>query len=118
LLPRSAFEEGNVLVSDREMADLLGRVQDIRAAPWDVASITWRTGFQGLDLIRYNRVEALSVGAAASVDLGPAELEATARVGVADLAPNFDLRLVRQSPFSRMHVGAYRRLDAVGPMPA
>lgn len=118
LLPRSAFEEGNVLVSDREMADLLGRVQGIANAPWGVTSATWRVGLQGFDLVRYNRVEALSVGAAANVGLGPAAVDATVRLGIADLVPNFDLRLSRESAFSRLHLAGYRRLEAVGPMPA
>ena len=118
LLPGSIFAEGNVLVSDQEMADLLERLQAIRAAPWGVAAVTWRSGFQGLDLIRYNRVEALSLGATANVDLGPAAVDATVRMGVADLAPNFDLRVSRQTPFSRQHLAGYRRLEAAGPMPA
>ena len=118
LLPASVFDEGNVLVSDREMAELLGRVQGIPAGPWGVTGVTWRTGLQGFDLIRYNRVEGLSVGAAANIDVGPAAVDATVRLGVADLEPNFDLRLSRQTAFSRLHLAGYRRLEAVGPMPA
>lgn len=118
LLPAEAFDGRNVLVSDREMADLLGRVQGIAAAPWGITSTTWRTGLQGFDLVRYNRVEGLSLGVAANVGLGPAAVDATVRLGVADLSPNFDLRVSRQSAFSRLHLAGYRRLEAVGPMPA
>src|SRR5690606_25439891 len=42
----------------------------------------------------------------------------TVRLGVADLAPNFELSAWRASAISRQSAAVYRRLDAVGPAPA
>lgn len=117
-LPESIFSEGEAFISEREMEDLLSRVKQIRRPPWQLAAVRWRGGMSGLDLLRYNRVEGLSVGATADLDLGRAMVEATARVGVADLAPNFELAASRTSALSRQRVGIYRRLEAVGPASA
>ena len=117
-LPESIFSDDAGPIDDREMEQILGRVAQIRRPPWQLAPVTWRTGLQGLDLVRYNRVEGLSLGAAANLELGGASLDATFRIGVADLAPNFDLVASRTSAFSVQRVAAYRRLDAVGPGPS
>lgn len=114
-LPHSIHADGNVLLSDREMEDLLARVEEIPRAPWQLAPITWRTGLQGFDLVRYNRVEGLSLGAAANLALGGASVDGTLRVGVADLTPAFELAVARNTVFSIQRIGAYGRLDAVGP---
>src|SRR5690606_27230736 len=68
-------------------------------------------------LVRYNRVEGLSVGATANAELGGASLDGTLRIGVADLAPNFELAASRGPAVSEHRVALYRRLDAVGPAP-
>jgi hypothetical protein len=114
-LPASIFDEGDTFITRREMEDLLDRVESGRRPPWQLAPITWRAGLQGLDLYRYNRIEGLSVGAAAELDLGRAAIEGTVRVGVADLAPNFELAAHRGGARSQHRVAAYRRLEAVGP---
>jgi hypothetical protein len=116
-LPPSIFDEGDSFMTDREMDELLERVEGIRRPPWQLAPVTWRAGLSGLDLMRYNRIEGLSVAATGNLDLGRALVEGTVRVGVADLAPNFELAASRGSAVSRQRVGVYRRLDAVGPAP-
>lgn len=116
-LPPSIFAEETGFITEREMEELLATVEGIARPPWQLAPITWRTGLQGLDLVRYNRVEGLSLGAAANLELGKATIDATVRMGVADLAPNFEVAAWRESAFSRERVGLYRRLDAVGPAP-
>lgn len=117
LLPGSAYSEGPALLSQREMEELLEQVASIRAAPWHPGPVVWRTGLQGLDLVRYNRVEGLSVGVAAELDLGPAAVEAVGRIGVADLSPNAEVSGRRESPFSVQRITGYRRLAAAGPVP-
>ena len=117
-LPPSVFAGETGFMTERELEDLFATVEGLPRAPWQVASITWRTGFQGLDLMRYNRVEGLSIGATAGAELGGARLDGTVRLGVADLAPNFELAASRESAISRQRLAAYRRLDAVGPAPA
>jgi hypothetical protein len=115
LLPESIFDEGDAFITDREMRDILERVESGRRPPWRVSGIDWRTGFRGLDLVRYNRIEGLSLGAGANLDLGRAVVDGTVRVGVADLAPNFELAATRSGAVSRYRLGAYRSLEAVGP---
>ena len=39
----------------------LARVESGRRPPWRVSGIDWRAGFRGLDLVRYNRIEGLSL---------------------------------------------------------
>ncbi|HEX6069152.1 MAG TPA: hypothetical protein VFZ18_04995 [Longimicrobiaceae bacterium] len=115
LLPESIFEEGDAFITDREMRDILARVESGRRPPWRVSGIDWRTGFRGLDLVRYNRIEGLSIGAGANLDLGRAVVDGTVRVGVADLVPNFELAATRSGAVSRYRLGAYRSLEPVGP---
>lgn len=117
-LPPSIYSDEGSLITEREMEELLAIAESLRKPPWQLAPITWRAGFQGLDLLRYNRVEGLSLGAAANLELGRATVDATVRLGVADLAPNFELGAWRESAISRQRVAVYRRLDAVGPAPA
>jgi hypothetical protein len=66
-------------------------------------------------LMRYNRVEGLSIGAEAGVRRGPYDLGLTARVGVADLEPQAELGLTRQSLARTVGVTGYRRLDTFDP---
>lgn len=66
-------------------------------------------------LLRYNRVEGLSVGAEAGVRRGPFDASLGARLGLADLEPQATLALSRESLERRLGVAAYRRLDAWEP---
>jgi len=80
--------------------------------PW-----TFRWGVQRPDLVRYNRVEGLSVGARAQLRLpsrvGPISVSATARLGSADRDPDTRLELVRETLGSRLTLAGYRELAAV-----
>lgn len=96
--------------SESEVREILGRLdgllpRDLRLAP----SAGW--GFQE-GLVRYNRVEGLSVGARGRVPLSPRDrLQAEVRLGTADLEPNGELALIRESGDDRRtSLAAYRRL--------
>lgn len=115
LLPPSIFSAEDPIVTEGEMEELLSRVKDIASPPLALTPITWRIGLQGFDLVRYNRVEGLSLGAAANMEMGVASLDATVRLGLADLAPNFEVAATRRTALSRQRLAVYRRLDAVGP---
>lgn len=62
------------------------------------------------DMVRYNRVEALSVGARATLPLTAVELSATGRIGLADLHPNIELRALRESMRRTLELRAYHAL--------
>jgi hypothetical protein len=60
--------------------------------------------------MRFNRVEGLSLGAAAEVTYGPLRADGTARLGLADLEPDVELGVARQTMFWRTRLAGYRRL--------
>lgn len=66
-------------------------------------------------LLRYNRVEALSVGARADVGWGPLAADLEARVGLADGEPQAELGVARESMGRRLRFAGYRRLAAFDP---
>ncbi len=65
--------------------------------------------------MRYNRVEALSVGVHSGLDLGRLTLDGTARLGIADLEPNAELSVATASTGSVRRITGYRRLAAANP---
>lgn len=73
------------------------------------------TEVASLRMLRYNRVEALSVGARADVEYGPLTVDGEARIGLADLEPKAELGVTRQTAFWNTRLGGYRRLVAFDP---
>ncbi len=70
----------------------------------------------GSDLVRYNRVEALSVGVLASSALGAGyTATATGRIGVEDWHANGDLSLARTNGHRTVTGTLYHRLNATNP---
>ena len=78
---------------------------------------TFRWGYQRLDLVRYNRVEGLSIGARAQIRpqtfLGPLTVSATARLGTADRRPNGRLDFTHETIERRITFSAFHELAAV-----
>jgi hypothetical protein len=67
----------------------------------------------GLDLVRYNRVEGLSVGALVSQQLGGGfSAELVGRIGTADGRPRGELTIERRDAFRTISLGGYERLAA------
>lgn len=73
------------------------------------------TTLPGLRTFRFNRVEGLSLGARASVTRGPLVVDGEARIGVADLEPNVELGIARETMFWRTRLAGYRRLTPFDP---
>jgi hypothetical protein len=84
----------------------------LTGTPW-----TLRIGPQRPDLVRYNRVEALSVGARAQVrpstPLGPLSFTGTVRFGVADRHVNGRLDIAHETLDRRIVVSGYHELAAI-----
>jgi hypothetical protein len=114
-LPSSIFEEGEMLFSEREMMELRDLLRASAPAPWQPARPQFRWGWQGLDLIRYNRVEGVSLGTKAEIELGRGSVDATARLGVADLVPNLDVGFTTSGVVTERRIGVYQRLNSVRP---
>ena len=70
----------------------------------------------GLDLLRYNRIEGLSIGAQATQTLGAGySWRAVARLGLVDLHPNAEVALSRSNGPRTVTATLYRRLAATNP---
>jgi hypothetical protein len=67
-------------------------------------------------MLRYNRIEGLSVGTSVSADFGMYVLSANARIGVADLEPNFEVEVEKPGRSMTLSLGAYRRLNGTDPL--
>lgn len=113
-LPGSIYDEDALITEDelRQLADVLGAAVPGRSS-WHgpVARLTYLRP----ELLRYNRVEGLAVGARLDGDFGPAWVDATLWLGTADLQPNAELGVRRDRFGTVQRVAAYRRLAAVDP---
>jgi len=113
----SIYSSSDELFTERDLARLQ---TDVRAAlelsdqaEWSPRKTTYRYGLDD-GLIRFNRIEALSVGARAERELGRGyALDASLRIGVADLEPNADVALQRRNGSTVLRGAVYRRLEPV-----
>jgi hypothetical protein len=115
-LPPSIWDNGSDLMTQ---ADIDGLTSALRSAMPQAPlmlrkpTLAWGPGEAGL--LRYNRVEGLSVGARATMDAGWATTSLTARLGAADLHPGLELAATRTTPFNQYDFTAYHRLAAMNP---
>ena len=86
-----------------------------RALPQMPYALRW--GIQRPDLVRYNRVEALSLGLRAQIRpqtlLGPVSVTGTARIGLADREPNGRIDLTRETLAQRLTSSLFHELAAI-----
>jgi len=109
-LPASVFEEGEVLTSTSELRKLGDQLKVLVEPPWQLEPAKLQWALNGPGLVRYNKIEALSVGARSEWDLGRLRASVSGRIGVADLEPNFEAAIARASESRSIRVSAYRRL--------
>ncbi len=78
---------------------------------------TMRWGPQRPDLLRYNRVEALSIGVRGQVRprtfAGPLSLTGVVRLGIADREPNVTVDIARETLVRRVSLRLYNELVAI-----
>ncbi|HEX8321143.1 BamA/TamA family outer membrane protein [Longimicrobium sp.] len=105
-LPEPLAQGAGKLITGEEVESLARvltpRLGDL-APEMDVSLLSLRN-------MRFNRVEGLSLGAAAEVTYGPLRADGTVRLGLADLEPNVELGVARQTMFWRTRLAGYRRL--------
>ncbi|MBV9775299.1 MAG: hypothetical protein JO040_15195, partial [Gemmatimonadetes bacterium] len=107
-LPASLADGGEKMITGEEVHDL-ERVLDRIGGGLDgvgAPQVHWQLA--DLSLLRYNRVEGLSLGARAGVELGPWAADATARFGLGDLEPGAELGVARQLATTRYRLAGYR----------
>jgi hypothetical protein len=109
-LPADIYDEGEGPVSEGDLEELAELARGLPGAPWSLA----RPGVQLLtpELVRYNRVEGLSLGARATLPLGPAELRGELRVGTTGEV-GARIAGARSGSTLRTEVAAYRGVEAV-----
>jgi hypothetical protein len=116
LLPPDPYSTGVAMVSEDAIRELTDRLKNAAPAPWQLAAPELKWGLGGAGLVRFNRVEALSIGARAEMDFGRLTATGTARIGVADLEPNAELSVARETFGSRYELTGYRRLAGMDPL--
>jgi hypothetical protein len=107
-LPHSLFDEGEAVFGAADRDQLLASL-DLSLQPgWGPQPPVVRTG---MDLLRYNRIEGLSVGIEASSALGRGyTANAEARIGIGDWVPNGGLSLQRSNGRTTVGLGVFHRL--------
>ena len=109
-LPASIFDPGEELFAEQDLADLQAMVGFDAQSEFSPQRPTFTYG-PASGLLRYNRVEGLSAGAAMRQELGQGlALEARAQIGVADWQPNGEVSVARTDGSRTVRLGAYRRL--------
>ncbi|HYD53824.1 MAG TPA: hypothetical protein VEA99_14400, partial [Gemmatimonadaceae bacterium] len=107
-LPGSIHDPGEEMFDERSRDELLASLDYSLQPEWGPRPPVLH---MGLDLVRYNRVEGLSVGATATSDLGLGyTARAEARFGVGDLMPNGALSIARSNGRSELRLGVFHRL--------
>ena len=114
-LPPSIFDAGDETfgVPDR---DAVLKSLGLGVQPgWHPGAPSLHYGVQD-GLVRYNRVEGLSLGARLDEAFGAGYSGSlTGRLGIADLQPGFDLEAQRSDGVRTLSLGVYRRLVPVNP---
>ena len=106
-LPAGFRSTTDTMISEQDIADLGQQLRDLPGVPGGVLVHPPRWG-----LVRYNRVEALSLGARGEVEAGRYTFDGLARLGVADLVPNAELGVAREGITAHTRLGGYYRLAA------
>jgi hypothetical protein len=118
-LPPPIWEEAEGFASEAELRERFGELADLPSAPLPEMPRTFRWGIQRPDLIRYNRVEGLSIGARGQIRphtfVGPLSITVTGRLGSADLEPDVALDVSRETLRRRISAQAYHGLATLEP---
>jgi hypothetical protein len=116
LLPDDKYAENEQLLTSNDLKELKERLEDLSGVPMNMGPPEVSYSFFDLGMLRYNRVEALSVGSSVAADFGRYIARAEARIGLADLTPNFELGLEKPGRKMSLTLNGYRRLNGTEPM--
>jgi len=110
-LPPSIYDAGDELFGAKERDQLIAQALSMGAQPPLFKALPPPSIAYGPSLMRYNRVEGLSVGASIDQQLGGGyDASALARFGFADREPNLELTLTRTNLTDSIHLRGYNRL--------
>ena len=114
-LPANVFASGEELVTEGELRELQNRIEKLGGGPSMLPTPVTDFALFSVRQLRYNRVEGLSIGARGDLDYGAYHVLGSARIGVADLSPNFELSVERPGNRTTLTAGLYRRLNPFDP---
>lgn len=114
-LPAPIVDANEQFISEGELRDIGTQLKNLPGGVWEPHPPHFAIGPGGSGLLRYNRVEALSIGARFEWDFGRLNTDATARLGVSDLWPNLEAGVGHDGTELRWRLAGYRRLTAANP---
>ncbi|KPJ83164.1 MAG: hypothetical protein AMS19_05310 [Gemmatimonas sp. SG8_23] len=116
-LPPPIWESAPGFASEDELQEMFDDLADLPLPPAPQVPSTFRWGMQRPDLVRFNRVEGVSIGgrwqARPQTFLGPLSVTATARIGLGDLQPNVRLDFTHETLRRRITLSGYNELAAI-----
>lgn len=108
----SPLTTGAPLLSGKEASDLGRELGRVASDPWVFTRPSVR---RAPVLLRFNRVEGLSVGARQTMDFGPLAVDGTLRIATATGEPDVEVGVRRETAERRLRLAGYRRLTAANP---
>jgi hypothetical protein len=119
-LPAPIWEDDVQFARPSDLDEMKSVLEDLPGPARVATMATFDWGVQRPDLVRYNRVEGLSVGARGAVRFGvlggaPLAASLTARLGSADLEPRVTLALTRETLARTLTLSAYHDLQQIEP---
>jgi hypothetical protein len=114
-LPPPIWSDAPGFATQEELESMSDRLASLGGAIHTASGPRFGWGLGESEMLRYNRVESLSIGARGSVALRELELSGTARLGIADLHPNAELMLRRETMRRTLELRGYHGLATVDP---
>jgi hypothetical protein len=116
-LPPPIWESAAGFASEDELTEMFDDLADLPLPVMPQVPSTFRWGLQRPDLLRFNRVEGLSIGGRwqtrPQTFVGPLSITATGRIGLGDLQPNVRLGFTRETLRRRITLSGYNEIAAI-----
>jgi hypothetical protein len=113
-LPGSVYD-GETLLSKDELDNIAARVNSLPDVSWAMGAPRIAGLLGGPGLVRYNRIEGLSLGARAQMDMGRASALAELRYAFAEKKVSAEAALMREATSRTYRLGGYARLSPTDP---
>ena len=114
-LPPPIWADAPGFATQSELDDLSDRLASLGGPVRRDVATHFGWGFGEADMLRYNRVEALSIGARFAASLPHADADLTVRFGIGDLHPNAGITLRRETARRTLELRGYHELTTVDP---
>jgi hypothetical protein len=115
ILPPPIWDDAPGFATEEELKNIADRVAAVARPPQPGLPVSFGWGLGAPGVTRYNRVEALSVGARLTVPLPYLTVSALGRIGAGDLHPNVALELGRETTGHALELRGYHELATAEP---